>query len=106
MMPGQTQTAPFIDGLYRKLVEGGIGYFFPSAKFDLLEPGPDAGDHPITQTSCETSLVLNWLGSRYSLTRDEPFSLSELKLLTSIDAVLDSRYRMILDPTRVEQRFE
>ena len=25
-MPEQTQTAPFIDGLYGKLVEGGIGY--------------------------------------------------------------------------------
>ena len=105
-MPGQTQTAPFIDGLYRKLVEGGIGYFFPSAKFDLLEPDPDAGDHRITQTSRGPSLVLNWLGSRYSLTRDEPFSESELKLLTSIGVVLDARYRMIVDATRVEQRFE
>src|SRR6266403_839701 len=80
-MPEQTQTAPFIDGLYGKLVEGGISYFFPSAK-------------------------LNWLGSRYSLTRNEPFSDAELKLLTGVDAVLDSRYRMIVDVTRVEQRFE
>ena len=105
-MPEQTQTAPFIDGLYGKLVEGGISYFFPSAMFDLLDPDPDAGDQRITQTSRGTSLVLNWLGSRYSLTRDEPFSESELKLLASIDAVLDSRYRMIVDATRVEQRFE
>ncbi len=55
-MPGQAQTAPFIDGLYRKLVEGGIGYFFPSAKFDLLEPDPDAGDQRIMQTSGGSSL--------------------------------------------------
>jgi len=105
-MPEQTQTAPFIDGLYGKLVEGGIGYFFPSAKFDLLEPDPDPGEHRITPTSGGTSLILNWLGSRYSLSRDEPFSDAELKLLTSIGAVLDSRYRMIVDATRVEQRFE
>jgi hypothetical protein len=105
-MPEQTQTAPFIDGLYGKLVEGGIGYFFPSAKFNLLEPDPDPGEHRITRTSGGTSLILNWLGARYSLRRDEPFSEAELKLLTGIGAVLDSRYRMIVDATRVEQRFE
>ena len=105
-MPEQTQPAPFIDGLYGKLVEGGIGYFFPSAKFELVEPDPDPGEHRITPTSGGTSLILNWLGSRYSLMRDEPFSDAELKLLTSIGAVLDSRYQMIVDTTRVEQRFE
>lgn len=105
-MPEQTQTAPFIDGLYGKLVEGGIGYFFPSAKFELLKPDPDPGEHRITPTSGGTSLILNWLGSRYSLMRDEVFSDAELKLLTSIGAVLGSRYQMIVDTTRVEQRFE
>ena len=105
-MPEQTQPAPFIDGLYGKLVEGGIGYFFPSARFELVEPDPDPGEHRITPTSGGTSLILNWLGSRYSLMRDEPFSDAELKLLTSIGAVLDSRYQMIVDTTRVEQRFE
>ena len=104
-MPEQTQTAPFIDGLYGKLVEGGIGYFFPSAKFQLLED-LDPDELRITRTSGGTSLILNWLGSRYSLTRDEPFSDAELKLLTSIGAVLDSRYQMIVDTRRVEQRFE
>jgi hypothetical protein len=67
MMPERTQTAPFIDGLYGKLIEGAIGYFFPSAKFGLLEPDLDDGDHRIAQTSRGTSLILNWLGSRYSL---------------------------------------
>jgi hypothetical protein len=105
-MPEQTETAPFIDGLYRKLVEGGIEYFFPSAKFDVLKADSDAGERRITATSHGTSLILNWLGSRYSLTRDEPFSEAESKLLSSIGAVLDSRYRMIVDVARVEQRFE
>ena len=105
-MPRQTETAPFIDGLYGKLVESGIGYFFPSAKFDLLEPHPDPGEHRMTQVSDGTSLILNWLGSRYSLARDEPFSDAELKLLTGIGAVLDSRYRMIVDSSRIEQRFD
>jgi hypothetical protein len=42
-MTEQKQAAPFIDGLYGKLVEGGVGYFFPSAQFDLLEPDLDTG---------------------------------------------------------------
>jgi hypothetical protein len=105
-MPEQTQTPPFIDGLYGKLVEGGIGYFFPSVNFEFLEPEPRPGEDRIMQTSVGTSLILNWLGSRYSLTRDAPFSDAELKLLNSIGAVLDSRYRMIVDNTRVEQSFE
>ena len=105
-MPEQIQTAPFIDGLYGKLIEGGISYFFPSAKFDLLEPSSNPTEERITRTSLGRSLILNWLGSRYSLTREEPFSESEVKLLASIGAVLDSRYRMIVDATKVEQRFE
>jgi hypothetical protein len=105
-MAEQKQATPFIDGLYGKLIEGGVGYFFPSAQFDLLEPDLDPGEHRIARTSVGTSLILNWLGSRYSLARDEPFSEAELKLLTSIGAVLDSRYRMIVDATQVEQRFE
>ncbi len=105
-MAEQKQAAPFIDGLYGKLVEGGVGYFFPSAQFDLLEPDLDPGEHRIERTSVGTSLILNWLGSRYSFARAEPFSEAELRLLTSIGAVLDSRYRMIVDATRGEQRFE
>src|SRR5882762_5443089 len=105
-MPDQTQTPPFIDGLYEKLVEGGIGYFFPSAKFDLLEPDPDPGEDRMLQTSRETLLILNWLGSRYCVTREEAFSDAEVKLLTSIGTVLDSRYRMLVDTVGVEQRFE
>jgi hypothetical protein len=105
-MPEQTPAAPLIDGLYGKLVESGIGYFFPSAKFKFLEPEPGQSEHRIVQTLGGTALILNWLGSRYSLTRDEPFSDAELKLLRSIGAVLDSRYRMIVDTARVEQRFE
>src|SRR5579862_450021 len=105
-MPEQTPTTPLIDGLYGRLVESGIGYFFPSAKFEFLESEPGQSEHRILRTSGGTALILDWLGSRYSLTRDAPFSDAELTLLKSIGAVLDSRYRMIVDTARVEQRFE
>jgi hypothetical protein len=105
-MPDQTQTPVFIDGLYGKFIERGIGYFFPSVNLQSLGRDPHPGQDVIVQENGGTSVVLNWLGSRYSLTRDEPFSESEIKLLSSIGTVLDSRYRMIVDANHVEQRFE
>jgi hypothetical protein len=104
-MRDQTQAPPLIDGLYGKLIEGGIGHFFPSAMVRLLDGLPLTQDF-IAQETGGTSVVVNGFGSRYRVTRDEPFSESEAKLLRSMGAVLDSRYRMIVDATRVEQRFE
>ena len=94
----------FIDGLYRDLIRGGIGYFFPSVSFQSLDP--QSGPRDFANATGDRSVVVNWLGSRYSLTRDEPFTESELKLLRSIEAVSDSRYRMVVDATHVEQRVE
>lgn len=105
-MPNQIQAPRFIEGLYGKLIEGGIGYFFPSANLQPIEVDLRSQQEPVTQENGGMSVVLSWLGSRYSLARDVPFSESELKLLKSIEAVLNSRYRMIADAARVEQRFE
>jgi hypothetical protein len=106
-MPEETRAPAFIDGLYGKLVEGGINYFFPSAHLQSIEIGLEpAAACDLTGSSDRTSLVLSWLGSRYSLTRNDPFSTGELKLLKGIGAVLDSRYRMIADTDPADQRFE
>jgi len=105
-MVEQTQTPPFIDGLYEKLVEGAVRYFFPSAKFEPLAPGSFIAEHRITPGPTSMSLTLSGFGFEHSLTREEPFSRAEGKLLKSIGAVLDSRYRMLVDNTPVEQRFE
>jgi hypothetical protein len=80
-MPEQTQTAPFIDGLYGKLVEGGIGYFFPSAKFNLLEPDPDPGEHRITRTS----------GGTYPTVTNTERGKVRIGCVTSVDRALKSR---------------
>jgi hypothetical protein len=105
-MFGEPQAPHFIDGLYEKLIEGGVGYFFPSARFELFDRNPVSAEQPISQKADHKSLTINWLGATCSLTRDEPFSDSEIKLLTGIGAVLGTRYRMIWDADRVEQRFE
>jgi hypothetical protein len=87
-------------------VEGGINYFFPSATLRMIEAGFEPATCGKTDSSDQTSLVLSWPGSRYSLTRNEAFSTQELKLLKGIGAVLDSRYRMIADTDRAGKRFE
>jgi hypothetical protein len=96
----------FLVELYGKLIEGGIGYFFPSVNLEPLERDSPHGEDPVAHEPGDTAVVLNWLGARYRLTREEPFSESEIRLLRSIGAVLDSRYRMIMDAAHVEQRFE
>ena len=79
---------------------------FPSATLQTIEAGLEPAACGMTKSSDQTFLVLSWLGSRYSLTRNEVFSTQELKLLKGIGAVLDSRYRMIADTDRAEKRFE
>jgi hypothetical protein len=105
-MLGETQASHLIDGLYEKLIEEGLGYFFPSAKFESLGRTPRSALEPTVLEADLTTVTMNLLGVRCSLRRDEPFSDAELRLLTSIGAVLDARYRMITDVDRVEQRFE
>ena len=105
-MFGETQAPHFIDGLYAKLIEGGVGYFFPSAKFESLGRDLPSAARPESLQPGHKSLTMNWLGTTCTLTRDEPFSDSEIRLLNSIGAVLGARYRMIRDADRVEQRFE
>jgi hypothetical protein len=55
-MAYQTQAPHFIDGLYGKLIEGGIGYFFPSVSLQTLER-----DQYLTALgNGGTSLVMDW----------------------------------------------
>jgi hypothetical protein len=105
-VPEQIQLPPFIDDLYIKFVEAGINYFFPLARLERLEAGAEPAEHGIVDTLDGTSLLLSWLGSRYAITRVEPFSEAEVRMLKSIGSVLDSRYRMIMDTAQVQQRLE
>ena len=100
----QTPTPPFIDGLYTQLVEGAVRYFFPSAKFQPLASESFTSKH--TVVSAATSLSLCGFGFQHCVMREEPFSDAEVKLLKSIGIVLDSRYRMLVDGSHGEQRFE
>jgi hypothetical protein len=46
-MLGELQAPHLIDGLYEKLIEGGISYFFPSARFESLGRAPGSAQEPV-----------------------------------------------------------
>jgi hypothetical protein len=104
-MVNQQQAPEFIEGLYGKLIEGGIRYFFPSVNFQTLKQKACCTKTLIVAENSGNSVELR-RGSRYLLKRDKPFSESEIKLLQCIGAVLDSRYRMAVNATFMEQRSE
>ena len=70
----------FIDGLHRDSIKGGIGYFFPSLSFQSFDR-ETCPSQEFAEETAGRSVVMNWLGSRYSLTRNEAFTESELRLL-------------------------
>jgi hypothetical protein len=105
-MSNRTHTPPFVDGLYEKFVEYGIRYFFPTARLEAISTAAHPDSQRITENPDGSSLTLNWMGAQYVLDNGKPLGDSELRLLKSIGAVLDSRYRMIRDQSLVEQRSE
>jgi len=105
-MSNRTPAPPFVDGLYEKFVEYGIRYFFPTARLEAISTTARPDSQRITENPDGSSLTLNWMGAQYVLDNGKPFGDSEMRLLKSIGAVLDSRYRMIRDQSLVEQRFE
>jgi DNA integrity scanning protein DisA with diadenylate cyclase activity len=105
-MQEPTRGPVLIDGLYGTLIEGGINYFFPSAELQVLANGHGLLEGGTIEVVDGGSLILHWLGSFYSLRRNQAFSEEEVKLLRSIGAVLESRYKMIAHAERVQQRFE
>ena len=105
-MAEKPQAPAFIEGLYENLIEEGLHYFFSSATFQSLANTHVASGDGVTVEADGTSILIDWLGSRCSLERNEPFADSEVKLVRSIGAVLASRYRIVLDTRRAQRRFD
>jgi hypothetical protein len=57
-MSEETRAPAFIHGLYGKLVEGGIGYFFPSAHLQAIETGLEPASRGMTESSDHLPLIL------------------------------------------------
>ena len=58
-MLSEAQAPYLIDGLYEKLIEGGIGYFFPSAKFESLGRAPGSAQEPVALEVDYTTVTMN-----------------------------------------------
>lgn len=96
----------FVDSLYGELLERGVRYFFPTGRFAVL--GPMASSRPVFtyHAQQDTGLELEWLRSRYALSRSgKPFTAHEERLLKSIGSVLSTRYHLLFDTELAAQSF-
>ena len=105
-MPGKPQSPAFFEDLYENLIKEGLHYFFPSVIFQSLANIRVASEDGFAAEAKGTSILIDWMGSRCSLERDEPFANSEVNLVRSIGAVLAARYRTLVDMRGVQQRFD
>ncbi len=98
---------PFVDALYRELLERGIAYFLPMSQLEVLEPIRPSQAELVFNQQRDGVLELEWLGFRYSLSNQErPFTENEKRLIKSIGSVLSTRYRLLFNADLAARRFE
>jgi hypothetical protein len=96
----------FVDSLYGELLERGVRYFFPTGRFSVLGPIPLSRPVFTYHAQQDTGLELEWLRSRYALSRSgKPFTTHEERLLKSIGSVLSTRYHLLFDTELAAQSF-
>jgi len=92
---------PFqINRLYEEFFERGLKYFFPFATFKPIGSSADVNEDVIDGNAETSVLSLAWLGSRYAFQNNMPFTEHDLRMLESVSAVLNTRYRMLRDADR------
>src|SRR3989441_1812435 len=92
---------PFqIDRLFEEFFEQGLKYFFPFATFNPLGSNAAVNEDLIDGNAETSVLSLAWLGSRYAFQNNVPFTEHDLRMLESVSAVLNTRYRMLRDADR------
>ena len=92
---------PFqINRLYEEFFERGLKYFFPFATFTPIGSSADVNEDVIDGNAETSVLSLAWLGSRYAFQNSVPFTEHDLRMLETVSAVLNTRYRMLRDADR------
>jgi hypothetical protein len=100
-------TPPFVDGLYRELLQHGISYFFPHSRLEFaaaVEPG-----RPVLtcRDLVDGGLDLEWLGVRYVLRKSAgAVTNAERDLLCAIGRVLATRYDRLASPPAAAHTFQ
>ncbi len=96
----------FVDSLYGELLERGMRYFFPTSRLTVLRPIPMNRQVLTYRPQQEAVLELEWLQSRYALSKPgKPFTDHEKRLLKSIGSVLSTRYHLLFDTDLAAQSF-
>jgi hypothetical protein len=97
---------PFMNTLYRNLLERGISYFLPKSRLEIV--GSVDLTRPILtwRDQQDEALELEWLGLRYAFSHQgSSLTENETKLLQSIGHVLSTRYRILFNASLAAQGF-
>jgi hypothetical protein len=94
---------PFVDALYREFLARGVEYFFPVARLEVIGPATAEGASTGNGRAPSGMVEFEWLGVRYRLSADAPFSAEEARLLHSIRRVLEARYHILFDTALAAQ---
>ena len=93
--------APFqINRLYQELLERGLKYFFPFATFKPIGSTAGVNDDIVDGNAETTVLSLTTFGSTYAFHNNVAFTEYGLRMVESVSAVLNARYRMLRDADR------
>jgi len=95
-MKASPQARPrFRDGLYRELLQEGVGYFFPSSRMEELGQVEPRGALLALVDRSGGTIEFEWIGIRYRLSKPAGhITAFERILLVSIGRVLATRYRL------------
>ena len=99
-MMNENDTPLQLNRLYEEFFERGLQYFFPFATFKPIGSSADVNEDVIDGNAETSVLSLAWLGSRYAFQNNMPFTEHDLRMLESVSAVLNTRYRMLRDADR------
>jgi len=93
---------------YDTFLQRALRHFFERATLETESiPSPSSdGRLAIEATDDPTALAVRWFGNRYVLRvpRERPFTANEVRFARAIGAVLESRFRAILNPELLVER--
>ncbi|HEX5109005.1 MAG TPA: hypothetical protein VFV95_11185 [Vicinamibacterales bacterium] len=103
-----SQPAAAVGALYDTLLQSALRQFFDRAALDTEPtpaPAPD-GRLAIEPSANPAALIIKWFGTRYTLRVPGRwlFTSHEVRLAQAIGAVLQARYRAILNPQVIAER--
>jgi len=85
------------DVLFGQLLRRGVQYFLPFSHLEIIGRDRESTPEFVFHRTNADGLNFGWLGNRYALTNERPFSDHEQSMLRSIGKFLSRRYRVLFD---------